>query len=49
MRTFNRLQPGDTFSFQKKDREFDLATFTADILSTLMNIVAIASLVDNND
>ena len=49
MRAFHTLEPGDTiFIPAKEEREFDLASFTSDVLSIIMNILAIASLVDNN-
>ena len=46
-----RIYPGDTIFVPRKPenlRNFDVASFTADILTVLTNIVAILSIVDNN-
>ena len=46
-----RIYPGDTIFVPRKPenlRNFDIASFTADILTVLTNIVAILSIVDNN-
>ncbi len=46
-----KVFPGDTIFVPRKPenlRNFDIASFTADILTVLTNIVAILSIVDNN-
>lgn len=47
-----RIFPGDTIFVPLKpeeDRRFDVASFTADILTALTNIIAIASIINNDN